>query len=239
MVEGKTTTKKKTQLISSCWWVEMQCYQCYDHYTVILKYTGKKTFNGYSPCSLFMADKHIWIGNDSKYCFMQCSSLDAVLHMQTDEIVIKRGEEKQIWKSWEAWFASTTLCKSIKNQKSFWSQVFHAVFHAVFLSFSLLPLSLALWLIQQDAGNYSHLRGQQERRDTMQSVRTWQERRQNAVGDLRILKAQQTFFFFFLLPCLIAIFRSFPCHSPSSSRELRDVAEMQHQHASPSQRERQ
>lgn len=44
---------------------------------------------------------------------MQHSSLDVVLHMQTDQIVMKREDEKQKRESWEALFASTTLCKPI------------------------------------------------------------------------------------------------------------------------------
>lgn len=140
-----------------------------------IKIHGEKTaflfsFHGYSPCSLFMANKHIWIGNDSKYCFMQRSSRDAVLHMQTDEIVIKRGEEKEKLGSL-IWLDHTVQIN--KDSEVILITSYSCCFS---LSFFLLPPSLSFWLIQQDAGNYSHLRGQQERRDGMQSVRTWQEK---------------------------------------------------------------
>lgn len=84
------------------------------------------------------------------------------------------SNEKQKRKSWD--LPSTVLCKPLKIEKLFWSRVNNAAFF-----FPLMPLSLSFWLIQQDAGNYSHLRGQQERRDAMQSVRAWQERQPNAI----------------------------------------------------------
>lgn len=52
-------------------------------------------------------------------------------------------------------------------------------------------------------------------------------------------KGAAVFFFFFLIsPLAHRHFLLFPCHSPSSSREVWDIAEMQYQHASPSQQPR-
>lgn len=60
--------------------------------------------------------------------------------------------------------------------------------------FLFFSLSLSCWVIQQDAGNYSHLGGQQERRDDVWSVRAWQGRQLNAIRDIRILKAAPPLF---------------------------------------------
>lgn len=176
---------------------------------------GKKqlflfSFHGYSPCSLFMPNKHIWIGNYSKYCFMQHSSLDA-LHMQIHEIVIKRGEENQKRKSWEAWFASTIPCKPIKIEKSFYQSVNPQRCKQLFTP-----------------ERTTREEGQYAMRENL--TRTITERRLGSPYFKRNRSPPNP------PHCHIPLF---PCHSKSSSREPRDVAEMQHQHASPPQQQRQ
>lgn len=66
---------------------------------------------------------------------MQHRSRDVVLHLQTDQIVMKRGKEKQKRKRRDARFALTVLCKPIKIEKSFGPQVIDAVF--LFFTFCL------------------------------------------------------------------------------------------------------
>lgn len=69
-------------------------------------------------------------------------------------------------------------------------------------SFLFPSLSLSSWKSQHNVGNHPHLRGQQGRRRDAQSLRTWQERQQNASRD--ILKAQQCLFFSTSLPLFLS-----------------------------------
>lgn len=69
-------------------------------------------------------------------------------------------------------------------------------------SFLFPSLSLTSWKSQCNVGNHPHLRGQQGRRRDAQSLRTWQERQQNASRD--ILKAQQCLFFSTSLPLFLS-----------------------------------
>lgn len=93
------------------------------------------SFLGFSPRSHFKPNKHIWIVNYSKYCFMQHSSLDAVMHMQTDQIVMKGGEESKKGKVGKPDLPRPLLCKSRMIEKAFWSRYWccFLVFFSLFL----------------------------------------------------------------------------------------------------------
>lgn len=179
----------------------------------------------YSPCSLFMPDKHIWIGNDSKYCFMQHSSLDAFFaHANRWNSNEKRGKKCRKGKVGQPDFASTVLCKpdwEVILITSYWCSFF-------------LSASVSLSLVNPTRCRqlFTPERTTGEEGLYMTAWERWQDKQPNAIGDLRILKAQRSFFPTSPI-CLIATFRSFPAtlHLPPGNSG--DVAEMQHQHASP------
>lgn len=136
---------------------------------------------------------------------IQYLSLDAVYH-RLKESARKEGEQN--WKVGKLVFY--LLRKSIKIEKSFWSHNWLLFF---FLFFS--P-SISCWVIQQDAGNYSHLGWQQEGREDVQIVRTWQVRQLDAIGNI-----QRHYSLFSSLLSLFPMFLSSPGHS----------AGMHHKHA--------
>lgn len=201
-----TVDARKCLFLHTCWWAEMQCYRGYDHHTAVLKYfTWKKVFFHfpYSPCPSSRQTYLNWKWLKILFYAALVSTVDAVLHMQIDEIVIKEGKKQQ--RSWEAWFSSTICSNKDWEAKLLMLDFF---FHSVTV---LL---------------FNPTRGRQ----LFTPERTTGEERQYAKCGRFDKKDNRTplEMLYFFKGAAVSLFPprpyrhipTFTCHSPSSSREL-------------------